>query len=50
MGEHVDVDVVETSQQQVVDGGLKRLNIVEDRNGFRLRQIAVRSKHGGGLQ
>jgi len=35
LSEHVDVGMVEASQQQFVDGRLEGFNIVEDRNGFR---------------
>src|SRR5262245_10927941 len=37
---------VESSQQQVVDGSLEGLNIVEDCNGFRLARTVVRIWHG----
>src|SRR5262245_33222116 len=46
MREHVDVGTVESSQQQIVDGSLEGLNIVEDCNGFRLARTVVRLQHG----
>ena len=38
----VDADVpVEPRGEQVVDGGLERLNVVEDRNGFRSVRVVI---------
>jgi hypothetical protein len=38
MREHVDIAMIEASHQQVIDGSLKRCNVVKNGYGFRVGQ------------